>query len=107
LRKTGSLTIKIYEEPYIIRKAENKGKARTALHLLRDIFTAVAPDQQLLNQAMDSDIDDFEDAVQYFSADRIGADYLVTRNLDDFPYDGIPVISPDRFIALDAPPLEE
>ena len=85
---------------YIIRKAEGKAKARKALHLLRDVFTSVAPEQQIMDQALDSDLDDFEDAVQYYSAGRIHADYLITRNPHDFPSEGLPVVSPDEFLAL-------
>jgi predicted nucleic acid-binding protein len=85
---------------YIIRKAENKAKASKALRLMRDVFTSVAPERQIMDQAMDSELDDFEDAVQYYSAERIRADYLITRNPQDFPSDGLPVVSPDEFLAL-------
>jgi predicted nucleic acid-binding protein len=85
---------------YIIRKAEGKAKAQKALKLLRDVFTSVAPDRQIMDQAMDSDLDDFEDAVQYFSAGRVHAKYLITRNPQDFPSDGLPVISPEEFVSL-------
>jgi predicted nucleic acid-binding protein len=85
---------------YIIRKAEGKTKAKKALRLLRAIFSSVAPDRQIMDQAIDSDIDDFEDAVQYYSAGRAHADYLITRNPRDFPADDLPIVSPDEFLAL-------
>ena len=40
---------------YIVRKARNDEVARKALVLMRDIFGSVAPDQQILNQAIDAD----------------------------------------------------
>lgn len=85
---------------YIIRKAEGRIKARKALRLLRDVFTSVAPERQIMDQAMDSDLDDFEDAVQYYSAGRVHADYLITRNPQDFPTGGLPLVSPDEFLVL-------
>lgn len=85
---------------YIIRKADGEIKARKALRLLRDVFTAVAPERQIMDQAMDSEIDDFEDAVQYYSAGRVHANYFITRNPQDFPAGGLPIVSPDEFLAL-------
>ena len=85
---------------YIVRRARNTDVARRALILMRGVFASVAPDQQILNQAIDSDIPDFEDAIQFFSAQRAGADYLLTRNASDFPKTGLPILAPDEFLML-------
>jgi predicted nucleic acid-binding protein len=85
---------------YIVRKARDAGAARRALVLLRDVFASVAPDQRILNQAIDSDIPDFEDAVQLYSALHARADYLLTRNVGDFPAGILPILAPDEFLSL-------
>jgi hypothetical protein len=85
---------------YIVRKARDPATARRALVLLRDVFASVAPDQRILNQAIDSDIPDFEDAIQFYSALHAGADYLLARNVGDFPAGILPILSPDEFLAL-------
>jgi predicted nucleic acid-binding protein len=85
---------------YIVRRARNATVAHRALILMRDVFNNVAPDQQILNQAIDSDISDFEDAIQFFSAQRAGADYLLTRNATDFPKTELPILAPDEFLVL-------
>ncbi len=85
---------------YIVRRARNADVARRALILMRDVFSSVAPDQQILNQAIDSDIRDFEDAIQFFSAQRGGADYLLTRNAADFPKTRLPIMAPDEFLVM-------
>jgi predicted nucleic acid-binding protein len=85
---------------YIVRRARNVDAARRALVLMRDIFSSVAPDQQILNQAIDSDIRDFEDAIQFFSAQRARADYLLTRNTADFPKTRLPILAADEFLIL-------
>lgn len=85
---------------YIVRKAAGKEKADKALRLSRDVFTTVAPDRQIMDQALDSEIDDFEDAVQYFSASHSRADYFITRNAAEFPASPLPVLSPQEFLAL-------
>jgi predicted nucleic acid-binding protein len=85
---------------YIVRKARDTAAARRALVLLRDVFASVAPDQRILNQAIDSDIPDFEDAVQFYSALHANADYLLTRNIGDFPAGVLPILAPDEFLTL-------
>jgi predicted nucleic acid-binding protein len=84
----------------IVRKARDTAAARRALVLLRDVFATVAPDQRILNQAIDSDIPDFEDAIQLFSALHARADYLLTRNVGDLPAGILPILAPDEFLAL-------
>jgi hypothetical protein len=85
---------------YIVRKARDATAARRALVLLRDVFASVAPDQRILNQAIDSEIPDFEDAIQVYSAVHARADYLLTRNAADFPSGILPILAPDEFLAL-------
>ena len=84
---------------YIVRKIEGHAKAIKALHMVRDIFTSVPPDQKILDQAMDSEIKDFEDAVQYFSANHARVDYLITRNPDDFPTSPLKILTASEFVA--------
>jgi len=85
---------------YIVRKARDTATARRALILLRDVFASVAPDQRILNQAIDSDIPDFEDAIQLHSAIHARADYFLTRNVGDFPTGILPILTPDEFLGL-------
>jgi predicted nucleic acid-binding protein len=85
---------------YIVRKAGGKAKADEALRVLRDLFTPVALDARLINQSMDAPIDDFEDAVQFHSAVREKVDYLITRDPEGFPSTGVPVLSPQEFLAI-------
>ena len=87
---------------YIVRKAESKSKANKALVMLRDIFRVVAPDTQIINQAIDATIDDFEDAIQFHSAIRAKAAHLLTRNPDDFPKSNLSILTPEEFLAATA-----
>lgn len=68
------------------------------MRLLKDIFEIVPLDARIIQQAMDSDMDDFEDAIQWFSAIRAGAESVVTRNAAHFPSGGIAVQSPRELI---------
>ncbi len=85
---------------YIVRKAESKTKAEKVLKLLRDTFDSVAPDAKIINQAIDSACDDFEDAIQFHSAIRVGAQVLITRNPNDFPQLGMSIATPEEFLKI-------
>lgn len=41
---------------------------------------------------------DFEDTLQYYSAMSFGCDAIITRNIKDFPFAEIPIISPADFV---------
>lgn len=84
---------------YVVRKALGADTAASMMTLLRDTFTAVPLDEQLLNQAIDAKFSDFEDAIQYYSALRANAEYLLTRNVGHFPDSGLRVFSPEEFLA--------
>lgn len=85
---------------YIVRRLGDKEKARKAIRLLRDVFEPVILDTRILNQSMDSAIDDFEDAIQFFSAVHAASEYLVTRNPGHFPRSGPRILSPEEFLAV-------
>lgn len=86
---------------YIVRRKRDLPTARKAMLLLRDTFQTVPLDQQVINQAIDSAIRDFEDAVQYFSAQRAQCETLITRNPGHFKRTAIPALTPREFLASD------
>lgn len=51
-----------------------------------------------VENSLKSDFSDFEDAMQYFSAQSQKVDYIVTRNKKDFAPATIPVFEPQEFI---------
>jgi predicted nucleic acid-binding protein len=86
---------------YILRKKSGKNKALKAMRTLLDTFSVVSLDEKILSRTIDSGFNDFEDGIQFFSAMRCNADYLITRNIKDFPHQDIPVLTPEEFLALD------
>ena len=85
---------------YVARQVADRNKAIESVRLIRGVFEIIPVDERILDQAMNSKISDFEDAIQYFCAVRAGADYLVTRNISDFPKRGMPIVSPEEMLAL-------
>lgn len=84
---------------YILGRGKGRPGAREAMAILRDVFGVVPLDAQILNQALDAGMDDVEDAIQYFSAVRAGAQCLVTRNPGHFPAGDLPIQTPAEFLA--------
>lgn len=62
------------------------------------ITTATPVDSKTLKQSIKSEFKDFEDAMQYFSANHENIDYIITRNKKDFSPSAIPVLEPQEFI---------
>ena len=85
---------------YVLRKFVTPGTMRTKLQALRNILTPVDLTVSLLDKAISSPINDFEDGVQFYSAVYSEADYIITRNARHFPQDDIPVLTPTAYLAL-------
>ena len=100
---TGCISITTFNNLYyIMRRQMGRPQAERALHILRDVCVPIQFDMQILNQAIDSRMKDFEDAIQLFSALHSGADYLITRNVKDFIQNtNIAIMTPGQFLALD------
>jgi predicted nucleic acid-binding protein len=85
---------------YIFQRNLGVAKAKKALIMLRDTFKVVSLDEKIINQSIDADWNDFEDAIQFFSAIHCDADFIVTRNLKDFRKSSVPALSPKDLLAL-------
>ena len=57
-------------------------------------------DSQTIDESIVSEFDDFEDAMQYYSALREQADVIITRNKDDYMAAQIPVYEPQEFLDM-------
>ena len=88
---------------YVLRRTMGRTDARRSLRELRGIFRLVPLDDQIVHQAIDAETEDFEDAIQFFSALRAGASVLITRNPRDFPGTDVAVQTPAEFLATHFP----
>jgi predicted nucleic acid-binding protein len=88
---------------YVVRRAANRKAADQALRLMRNVFTIVPLNAQVLNQAIDAGFSDFEDAIQFHSAIHAGAACLITRDAEHFPATMFPVLTPPEFLASQFP----
>ena len=85
---------------YIVEWYRDGSEAHRAVRALAGMLSVAPCDDQVINQAIDCGAADFEDAVQYFSAVRAGAECIITRDRSGFPTDStIPVLAPTEFLA--------
>jgi predicted nucleic acid-binding protein len=84
---------------YLLSKEVKREKALRVLEKLQIVFAIAAVDEKVIRLSLASDFKDFEDAVQYYSAVQVRADCVITRNKADFKAEGIPVMTPEEFLA--------
>ncbi len=97
--------IEIYISPvtfatasYLLRK-HGKEELRQLLSNLRKLISVTYCDDTVIDNSIASDFDDFEDAMQYFSALKSKAVVIITRNVKDFAKSTIKVITPSEFLS--------
>jgi len=84
---------------YLLGQALPAAKARHALRHLLHLFEIAPVNRPVLEQALQSRISDFEDAVFEQSARLVGAEAIATRNLRDFEKSSVTVFDPVELIS--------
>ncbi len=82
---------------YIMRKLVASDAALEYVRLVLDLFSIVPLDESILRLAVNLPKQDFEDAIQFFSAVKVKANCIVTRDKSHFPDDYMPVVSPIEY----------
>jgi predicted nucleic acid-binding protein len=85
---------------YLVAKDQSAERARVALTELLQFLSVAPVDQAAIEQALNLPYPDFEDAVQMMAAVQAGAQYLVTRNVQDYRAGPLPVLQPAELLAL-------
>jgi predicted nucleic acid-binding protein len=88
---------------YLASKHLGRASAAQALVGLMEHVSVTPLDEDLLLRALSLGWNDVEDAVQELSAQRAGADYLVTRNPSDFKASVLRVVTPTQLLAILGP----
>ncbi|NEP55514.1 MAG: PIN domain-containing protein [Symploca sp. SIO2G7] len=84
---------------YILRRQVGSEAARQLLsRLLQQIQVASVTDE-VIRQALQSPVTDFEDAVTSAAANAAGLEVIVTRNTSDFATASVPAMLPEEFLA--------
>ncbi|MCK9281586.1 MAG: PIN domain-containing protein [Melioribacteraceae bacterium] len=83
---------------YILRKLTSSASVLKSLRKLKTLINVLAIDDRVIGQALNSEFNDFEDAIQYFTAVNNGIGILLTRNKADYKKSKITVSTAEEFL---------
>jgi predicted nucleic acid-binding protein len=85
---------------YICKKYVPKEKLYEAINKIMKILNIASLTEKDLLKALSMQISDYEDALQILAAIKSNAQYIITRNVNDFKNSPIPAIMPIDFLEL-------
>lgn len=83
---------------YFLTKYEGIEKTKEKLRKFKVISEICELDERIIEKGLNSNFQDYEDSLQYYSALRKECDILITRNEKDFKLAEISVMNPDEFL---------
>jgi len=83
---------------YLIAKDQSPGLAKTLIQETLTFIQVADVNQATIETALAYPMTDFEDAVQLSAALQAQADYLVTRNIKDYPETRLPILTPAELL---------
>ena len=83
---------------YILRKNLGNENAKNTLRKLRIILHVIDSSEKVLDLALNSNFNDFEDAIQYYTALDADIQTIITRNLKDYKTADILVQTSEMFL---------
>ena len=87
---------------YLVGRARNVPAAHDAIRGMRGILgiLGVGPAETEVAFTRATDYPDWEDQLQYAAAGHNGCEYLITRNVGDFPTSPVQAVTPSEFLAI-------
>jgi predicted nucleic acid-binding protein len=86
---------------YLLRRTAAHERVITHLQRLTSILDILPIDKEVVKLALNSGFNDFEDALQNFSAVKSNfVDVILTRNTKDYSRSDISVMTPENFLLL-------
>ncbi len=82
---------------YFLDKYDRTNKFQL-LKRLRSVISILEVGEPAIDLALKSGLDDFEDAVQYYTALTANVDVIITRNIKDYKHSTLPVLTPIQFL---------
>jgi len=84
---------------YILLQSKKPDEAKLILRKLKLIVQVLSLDEKIVSLSLnDSYFNDYEDALQYYTALENGAEAIITRNLKDFQKAKLPVMTAGQFL---------
>ncbi len=84
---------------YVLSKYAPHKKVITMLNELSELVGILKVDDNIIKASLASDFKDFEDAIQYYTAQEYKRiDVIITRNIKDYKKSSLPVMTPETFL---------
>ena len=83
---------------FLLRKHGPEG-VRNLLSNFRQLSRVATTNEQTVDDSLASKFNDFEDAMQYYTAVKAKADVIITRNGKDFSASKLPVMTATEYLA--------
>ena len=83
---------------FLLRKHGSEG-VRNLLSNFRQLSHVATTNERIVDDALASQFNDYEDAMQFYTAIKAKADAIITRNGKDFTSSKIPVMTATEFLA--------
>lgn len=96
--KLATSSLSFVNTTYVISRNIKQELVLEALKKFRIICDVSTIDDIVIDKSLISSFNDFEDAVQYFSALHHKSEIIITRNKKDFKNSEIPVMTPTEFL---------
>jgi len=92
-------TLSIVNAHYILNDKRKIKESRSIIGKFKVLVNSYELNDKILELAInDSDFNDFEDRIQYYTALESRCEIIITRNLKDFKRSAIPVLSPKAYL---------
>jgi predicted nucleic acid-binding protein len=85
---------------YILTKVSDKKLAKQILLKIKPLITILPLNDKIIQLALASDFDNFEDAIQYYTALEHNITTLITRDLKDFKKAKISVMTAEQYLRI-------
>ena len=85
---------------YLLSRSLPRDAAKKALRRLLELFEIAPVNRSVLEEALQSRMPDFEDAVLSYAANLVGATAIVTRNTKDFRNAPVKALDPAEFLSV-------
>ena len=83
---------------YILSKYYSSSEAKKILSKFKVLVEVLPTTDKIIDLALASDFNDFEDAIQFYTALESNLHVIITRNKKDFKNNLIPVVSAKEFL---------
>ena len=85
---------------YMLAKIKNKKYAIDKIQRLRGLLGIAPLDEVIIDYAIRTPYKDFEDSIQYYCALRSDIQFLITRNITDYPKAELNVVNPTEYMKI-------